>query len=153
MAARKTTPPICLLLFAMCALFCQSCGRESPPTDYQRAYAKAILHGKRCNIRNLAVAGKTTIVEFYSKYSAPSVQLSLQLEALAKKRTDIQVVRLDINRPEVQGIDWKSPLAAQYNLKALPYLVVYDGEGQQMLAGDPAYRHVAAMLTDNRQAD
>ena len=36
--------------------------------------------------------------------------------------------RVNINRPGVSGIDWQSPVAKQYKLEGIPWLVVFDNK-------------------------
>jgi len=85
-------------------------------------------------------------VDFYSKYCPPCMRISPLLEELGKKRSDIQVVKLDINRPDVVGIDWKSPLAGQYQLQSIPHFKIFDGSGKLLKEGDPAFQQVLGWL-------
>jgi len=48
------------------------------------------------------------------------------------------VVKLNIDRPGTKGIDWKSPLAQQYKIKAIPYLVIFDKNGKEIANGQRA---------------
>ena len=90
--------------------------------------------------------GQTTIVDFYSEFCPPCRRISPLLEKLGQKRSDLKVVKLDINRPEVKGIDWQSPLAQQFALRSIPHFKIYDGSGRLTQEGDGAYQQVLAWL-------
>ena len=90
--------------------------------------------------------GQTTIVDFYSEFCPPCRRISPLLEKLGQKRGDLKVVKLDINRPEVKGIDWQSPLAQQFALRSIPHFKIYDGSGNLAQEGDGAYQQVVAWL-------
>ena len=91
-------------------------------------------------------ATKFFIVDFYSKFCPPCMRISPLLEQLGEKRPDVQVVKLDINRPDVQGIDWQSPLAKQYGLQSIPHFKIYDASGKLVKEGDSAYKEVVGWL-------
>lgn len=90
--------------------------------------------------------GKTNIVDFYSDYCPPCRKISPLLKKLEKKRSDLVVLKVDINRKGVKGIDWMSPLARQYGLQSVPHFQIYDGEGKLVKQGQEAYMAVALML-------
>jgi hypothetical protein len=68
------------------------------------------------------------------------------LDALHAKRDDIVVVKVDINRPETKGIDWRSPVATQYGLKSVPHFKVYGPDGKKQSEGDAAWEFVTGLL-------
>jgi thiol-disulfide isomerase/thioredoxin len=102
--------------------------------------------GQETSVSQYVQAGKTTIVDFYSQYCPPCRAISPKLEQLAGKRGDVKVVKLDINRPDVKGIDWGSPLARQYKLQSIPHFKVYDESGNLKVEGDEAYQFVTQLL-------
>jgi hypothetical protein len=57
---------------------------------------------------------------------------------LHKTRDDIAVVKVDINRPGVKGIDWHSPVAKQFQLESIPHFKVYGPDGTLKAEGDAA---------------
>ena len=66
--------------------------------------------GSAMALQTLPVPGKTTLVDFYSPFCPPCMHLAPFLKKLAQKRRDLEIIELNINRPEVQGrIDWQSP--------------------------------------------
>jgi len=91
--------------------------------------------------------GKTNIVDFYSEYCPPCKKISPLLVKLGKKRPDLAVIKVDINRKGVKGIDWSSPVARQYGLRSIPHFQIYDGEGKLLAEGQEAYMQVILMLT------
>ena len=74
------------------------------------------------------------------------MHISPLLEELGEKRPDLQIVKVDINRPGVTGIDWQSPLARQYDLKSIPHFKIYDSKGNVVDEGDPAYKKIMGWL-------
>jgi hypothetical protein len=58
---------------------------------------------------------------------------------LAQKRRDLEIIKLNINRPEVLGrIDWQSPLAKQLGLRSIPHFLIFDREGRLTAQGPEA---------------
>ncbi len=127
-------------------------------SDEQAAQAKELLaklappqppvivvgKGEKINLEDYLVAGKTTIVDFYSDFCPPCRALGPHLEKLAQTREDIRVVKVDINRPGRQGIDFDSPVARQFNLESIPHLQVYAPDKQLQAEGDAAFAKVLA---------
>ncbi len=70
------------------------------------------------------------------------MKLAPMLAAMAAKRPKTQVVKLNIDRPNAQGIDFDSPLAKQYNLSGIPHLMVFDENGQLKAQGREALNMV-----------
>jgi len=97
-----------------------------------------ISHGAKVTLTDNLVAGKITIFDFYSKYCPPCVRFSPLLDKLHAKRDDLAVVKVDINRAGIKGIDWKSPVAQQYNLNSIPHIKIYGADGKLMAEGDKA---------------
>lgn len=94
-------------------------------------YTQTVSHGEEVDLAALAVPGKITVFDFTSKYCGPCMAMRPMLQRLAvERRDDIAMVFVDINRPEVQGIDWQSPVAKQYEIRSIPHFRVYDAEGQ-----------------------
>lgn len=91
--------------------------------------------GQTFDFKPYLVKGKMNIVDFYSEYCPPCRAVMPRLQALAAKDHDIVVLRVDINRPNVQGIDWGSPVARQYGLQFVPNFMVYDAGGKLVAQG------------------
>ncbi|MDD2716665.1 MAG: thioredoxin family protein [Candidatus Wallbacteria bacterium] len=82
--------------------------------------------------------GKLNIVDFYSHYCGPCMRLLPRLHSLASASPEVNIIEVNINRPaETSGIDWKSPVARQFNLSGIPCFRIYLPEGK-MLEGDQA---------------
>lgn len=101
-----------------------------------------ISHGERVNLADYLVPGKTTVFDFYSEYCPTCRSIAPDMAKLHASRDDIAVVMVDINRPGVNGIDWKSPVAKQYDLPSTPQLKVYGPDGKMRAEGSAAYKLV-----------
>lgn len=89
-----------------------------------------VSQGKEINLSDYAVPGKITVFDFTSKYCGPCQVYNEPLAKLHAQRADIAVVKVDINRPETKGIDWKSPVAQQYGMRSIPHFKVYGPDGK-----------------------
>lgn len=102
--------------------------------------------GEEVYIEDYVQGGKTTIFDFYSEYCPPCRKISPWLQELDSKRDDILVFKVDINRKGVRGIDWRSPIVKQFNLKSIPHFIIYDSTGQRTHEGRTAYTRVVELL-------
>jgi thiol-disulfide isomerase/thioredoxin len=89
-----------------------------------------ISQGEEVALADYLVPGKTTIFDFTSKYCGPCQAYNQPLTLLHAQRADVAVVKVDINRPDVKGIDWKSPVARQYDMHSIPHFKVYGPDGK-----------------------
>lgn len=103
---------------------------------------RIVSHGEQIDLADYTVPGQTVIFDFYSKYCGPCMQIGPYVERVAQQRDDVVVVKVDINRPNVQGIDWQSPVAQQYNLRSIPHFKIYGPEGTMVAEGDQARQMV-----------
>lgn len=99
--------------------------------------------GKFVNVQNYLVPGKYTIVHYFSPYDGVSSNLEPRLVQLTQIRTDIAVRTVNINRPEVQGIDWQSPVLENARIQKLPYFQIYDPAQSLRAQARPAYEQVS----------
>jgi thiol-disulfide isomerase/thioredoxin len=104
--------------------------------------------GQTVDLKSVMSPGRITLVDFFSKYCPPCMRMSPLLEQLGQKRSDLKVVKLDINRPETKGIDWQSPLAQQYALRSIPHFKIYDADGKLLKQGDLAFEQVLEWLRE-----
>lgn len=95
--------------------------------------------GQSFDLRRVVSRGTFTLVDFWSPYCGPCLKLAPYMKKLAAKRSDLKVVKLNINRPGVKGIDWKSPLARQYKIRSVPFLVIFDKNGREIAHGRRAF--------------
>jgi thioredoxin-like negative regulator of GroEL len=102
--------------------------------------------GETLEIKSLLSRERTTVIDFYSPYCYPCVQMTPLLEKLAAAKPEVLFVRLDINRPAVRGIDWQSPLAQQYRLRSVPYFMIFNPQGQLVAEGTAARRMIQGWL-------
>ena len=103
--------------------------------------------GEEINIDYYVQEGKTTIFDFYSDYCPPCRKISPLLERLDRKRDDIVVLKVDINRPGRSGIDWGSPVVRQYKVKFVPFFMIYDPSGVRTHEGREAFYEVGKLLS------
>ena len=121
------------LIFALAALVVLPLFAAAPAGIAKPGKPAKPLHiakGTEVKLADYLVPGKTVIFDFYSDYCGPCVQMSPMLEKLHATRADVVVVKVDINRPGVNGIDWKSPTAAQFKLNSIPHFKVYGPDGK-----------------------
>lgn len=118
------------------------------PKGKQEEAINTTTPGNRVDIESYLLKGKVNIVDFYSDYCAPCRKISPMLQQLDKKREDIVVITLDINRPGIEKIDWGSPLAQQFNIKSIPFFMIYNQQGKLMNQGNGAFAVVTQLFAD-----
>ncbi len=106
-----------------------------------------VSHGERIELADYLVPGKTVIFDFTSKYCDPCQMYEEPLKVLHQKRDDIVVVKVDINRPGVKKIDWKSPVAQQYQMGSIPRFKIFGPDGR-LLAADVGANKPARQLVN-----
>lgn len=94
-----------------------------------------ISQGATVRLADYLVPGKTVIFDFTSQYCGPCRAYDEPLHDLHAKRADLVVVKVDINRPGIERIDWQSPVAQQFDLHSIPHFKVYSPRGK-LLAED-----------------
>jgi thiol-disulfide isomerase/thioredoxin len=114
-----------------------------PPTHVKGSNPLHISMGQEVALADYLVTGKTTIVDFYSEFCPPCREIAPSLAKLHTTRDDIAVVKVDINRPDVKGIDWKSPVARQYSLHSIPNFKIFGPDGKLQAEDDAAYELVS----------
>ena len=98
---------------------------------------RRIAQGAKVNLADYLVPGKTTVFDFTSKFCPPCEAIAPMLEKVHRTRADVVVVAVDINRPDVKGIDWKSPVAQQFKLQSIPHFKVYGPNGKLVAEDTP----------------
>lgn len=102
---------------------------EPPLTAEQRAALdiRVISHGESVDLEKSLPAGKITIVDYYADWCGPCHILSPKLERFLLKYENLALRKVDIR-------DWHSDAAKQathkFRLAGLPYVRVYDKDGQ-----------------------
>lgn len=107
-----------------------------------------IAFGEKVDIEKYVVPGKTTVFDFTSEYCPPCVAIAPLLHDLDAKRDDLVIVEVDINREGVKGIDWSSPVTAQYGIQSVPSFKVYGPDGKLTAENEEAYEMVSAWLEE-----
>jgi thioredoxin-like negative regulator of GroEL len=107
-----------------------------------------ISFGAEVNLEDYLAARKITIFDFYSDYCRPCREMEPYLEALHTRRDGFAVVIINVNRRGVRGIDWNSPVARQFQLGSIPYLIIYNEDGELNSEGEDARAKVAYWLKD-----
>ena len=102
--------------------------------------------GETMDLKPLLSQDRTTVVDFYSPYCLPCVQMAPLLDELAKRKPETAFVKLNINRSQVRGIDWKSPLTQQYRVKSVPYFMIFKPEGKLLAEGPEAQKIIIDWL-------
>src|SRR5206468_10322509 len=92
-----------------------------------------IAHGERVELAEHTVPGKYTVFDFYAVWCPPCRALSPALERLASRHTDRLAAR------KVDIVDWTMPVAEQYKIEELPFMVLYDASGKRLADGDAVY--------------
>ncbi|MHB9072154.1 MAG: thioredoxin family protein [Desulfobaccales bacterium] len=104
--------------------------------------------GEELNLKPLLTIGKTNLIDFYSPFCPPCVQLAPVMERLAAKRSDLAIYKVNINRPDVRAIDWRSPLAQQFKIRQVPYFMIFSPQGKLVAQGPSAVEQVKSWLKE-----
>lgn len=110
--------------------------------------ANAGRGGQTLDLKRLATPGKTTLIDIYSPFCPPCVRLAPVMEQLAQRRPDLAIKKVNLNRPEVRGIDWQSPLANQYHIRQVPYFMIFSPQGKLVAQGREAVEQVRRWLRE-----
>lgn len=104
--------------------------------------------GETLDVNSLLVKGKTTVIDFYSPFCPPCVRLAPLMAELAEKRPDLAIKKVNINRAGVNGIDWRSPLAQQYQIRRVPFFMIFNPQGQPVAQDRKAVEIVGSWLQE-----
>ena len=107
-----------------------------------------ISQGQEVQLADYAVVGQHVVFDFMSDYCPPCRQIAPWMDRLHAESDKVTVVKVDINRPGVRQIDWKSPVAAQFRLSSIPHFKVMDEKGNLVAEGDQAWNMVVAWLQE-----
>jgi len=114
---------------AMAALGAYALNRTPPGAPD----VKIIAHGEKVDLERHAVPGKYTVFDFYAVWCPPCRVLGPALEKLASRNTAKLAIR------KVDIVDWTMPVAEQYGVQELPYLVLFDASGRKVADGEKVY--------------
>jgi thiol-disulfide isomerase/thioredoxin len=127
-----------ILALALAAFIATPSGVLAADTHVKGDKPARIAMGEEVKLSDYLVPGKITIFDFTSQYCPPCRAIAPHVEKLHLTRDDIAVVSVDINRPDVKGIDWDSPVARQYEMHSIPHFKVFGPDGKLIAEGDKA---------------
>ncbi len=104
--------------------------------------------GTPVDVKDFLVAGKYTVVVYFSPYDGAYGNLEPGLMQLAQVRQDIAVRTINVNRPGVQGIDLQGPIMINAQGQVLPYFQIYEPSRRLRAQARPAYEQVLQWLRD-----
>ncbi len=102
-------------------------------TPREGADVRIIARGERVDIQAHSVPGKYTVFDFYAVWCPPCRALSPALERLASRNVRTLAIR------KVDIVDWTMPVAEQYGVQELPYLVLFDADGRKVADGEAVF--------------
>jgi len=106
---------------AIAAAYSAQCARQAALVTGRGQPVEVISHGAEVDI-NKHLAGNVTVVDFYADWCGPCRQLAPSLEQLARSDPEIALRKIDI-------VNWKMPVAQQYNVHSIPQVNVYNRGG------------------------
>lgn len=117
---------------------CNPGGTSGPEAD-----VRIITHGEEVDLEAHAVPGKYTVFDFYAAWCPPCRVLSPALERLASGQID----RLAIRKVDI--VDWTMPVATQHGIESLPFLILFDPEGNKVASGDQVFVSLVKLFGEN----
>jgi len=111
-------------------------------TPAAKADISVITHGDEVDLTAHLAPGKFTVFDFYAIWCPPCRALSPALERLATEHPD----RLAIRKVDI--VDWTMPVAEQYRVVSLPYLILYGPDGRRQAEGDAVFRALGDLFGD-----
>jgi len=119
---------------------CSSTPTSTTPSPHvpDLQIANSSTPGEKLDLSQLAVPGKTTLIEFYSDQCPPCHEMLRVMEYLAASRSDLAIRRINIDRTGHSGIDFDSPLAEQYAVESVPSFRIFDPQGKEIAQGKAA---------------
>lgn len=96
--------------------------------DFHAAVATLNNGGKPLDLEDLNVPGGIMVFSFYADWSAEAGALDPGLRKLAEREEGVFLRRINI-------LGWDTPLARQYDLRSLPAVWIYNGQGELMASG------------------
>ncbi len=100
--------------------------------------------------------GHTTIVDFYSDACPPCRAIEPKLTALARKRPELRIVKVDmgvIKKGRRIGINWRAPVVEQFGFRSIPHFRIYDEGAKRTHTGPEAVDQLFEWLEAEGLAD
>ena len=98
-----------------------------------KADVEVIARGEEVDLAIHVAPGKYTVFDFYAAWCPPCRTLSPALERLALAKKDQLAIR------KVDIVDWTMPVTKQHGIESLPYLVLFDPQGQRSANGEKVF--------------
>lgn len=106
--------------------------KEEPKKEEPKAvFAEKIVFirgGKKLDVNSQLVAGKYTVLQFTADWCGPCKMITPQVEAMVKQSDALYLRKIDI-------VNWSTPVAKQFNIKSIPYFMIYDPQGKMAKEG------------------
>lgn len=142
MVTRLTLVVAIALPLSISSVFGQGEGGGPPPRYQPPALVSVGRPGQEIRLESHLGKGRTTLFAFKSRHCGACRAMEPELERLASSRQDLTLRVVDVDRPGARSIDFRSPVATQMGIRALPHFVIFDRAGRQALAGDKARAQV-----------
>jgi thiol-disulfide isomerase/thioredoxin len=119
-----------------------------PTLAFAADKTQRIAFGEKVDLKDYLAPGQTTVFDFTSKFCPPCLAIAPILHDLDAKRDDLVIVEVDINREGFKGIDWQSPVTAQYGIESVPHFKIYGPDGKLTSEGDEAYETLMGWVNE-----
>ena len=107
---------------------CNPAGSGQTSSD-ATGWSEVIAHGEVVDLAPHISTGRVTVFDFYADWCAPCKHLDRSLADMKAVYGDRLVIfKLDL-------VSWESALAEHFQIRDLPYLMVYDRQGELMGQG------------------
>jgi len=93
--------------------------------------------GEIVYIEDFVKIGKVTYFYFFSRNEmmASADYLNFVFESTRYEKAPSVIYKVDIDRHGYIIADYESPVAQYYDIKNVPYLIIYDASGEEIFAG------------------
>ena len=108
--------------------------------------------GNPIDLKKTLYDGEVNVLFFYSPAVAECREMDAPIRKLAKQRPDLIIQRVDINRPSINGPDYKSPVAQQFSIKKLPNFQIYDMDGDLVTTDEAATTMIKQWMLGKKPA-
>lgn len=111
---------------------------EDPPG--RQGDIMIIARGEEIQVKEHLVPEKYTVIDFYADWCTTCRKVTPVLEELARRDSIIALRKVNV-------VSWDSPVAQQYGLKALPYLLLYDPQGKLLAQGEDVVKMLERLIS------
>jgi hypothetical protein len=122
--------------------------RPTTVADFSRPI-NASSPGAAIKLSHHLAPGRETLFFFGTQGDANTARLDPYVNRLGREREGLVVRRVEVNRRDVPGIDWESPLMLELGIRSVPYFVIFDAKATKIAEGDAAYRIMIDWLHPN----